>query len=123
MGSKRRGTRSGLDEILADLYELKARGELPDLAAANAYLEQRRTASARRGAWERSAPGLSPLGSLAEKSRSRLSAASHPVPKQQGGCDTRNIARFAAPRNRASDTRERYARAIRRSHAAPRVHV
>ena len=41
MGSKRRGTRPGLDEILAALYALGTRGELPDLAAANAYLEQR----------------------------------------------------------------------------------
>lgn len=41
MGSKRRGARPGLDAILADLYALEARGELPDLAAANAFLEQR----------------------------------------------------------------------------------
>lgn len=41
MGSKRRGARPGLDEILADLNALAARGELPDLAAVNALLEQR----------------------------------------------------------------------------------
>lgn len=41
MGSKRRGVRPELEAILADLNALTARGELPDLAAANAYLDQR----------------------------------------------------------------------------------
>ncbi len=40
MSSRRRGARPGLEEILAELQVLAERGELPDLAAANAFLAQ-----------------------------------------------------------------------------------